>query len=242
MSKTQSLKFVHLPNPSPVPADKRAALLANPGFGRVFSDHMVTIHYSDADGWHDAKIEPRGTIPMDPAAAVLHYAQEIFEGLKAYKIGDGATLFRPQENARRFQYSAERLAMPVLPEELFLEAVDQLVSIDRAWIPDGDGSLYIRPFMFANEIFLGVKPSSNYLFKRHRLVGRLLLQVGRRCRFGLGLAGIHARRTGRHGRRQVRRQLCRQPARAGRRRRGMAATRSSSSMPSSASGSRSWAA
>jgi branched-chain amino acid aminotransferase len=164
MSKTKSLTFARHPHPSPVAADKRAALLANPGFGRVFSDHMVTIHYSDADGWHDAKIEPRGPISMDPAAAVLHYAQEIFEGLKAYKTADGATLFRPQENARRFQYSAERLAMPVLPEELFLEAVDQLVSIDRAWIPDGDGSLYLRPFMFANEIFLGVKPSSNYLF------------------------------------------------------------------------------
>jgi len=158
------LKFLRHPHPSPTPADKRAALLANPGFGRVFSDHMVTIRYSDADGWHDAKVEPRGTIPMDPAAAVLHYAQEIFEGLKAYKTGDGATLFRPRENALRFQRSAERLAMPVLPVELFLEAVDQLVSIDRAWIPDGDGSLYIRPFMFANEIFLGVKPSSNYLF------------------------------------------------------------------------------
>lgn len=164
MSKTQSLKFVHHPNPSPVSAAKRAELLANPGFGRVFSDHMVTIRYSDADGWHDARVEPRGTIAMDPAAAVLHYAQEIFEGLKAYKTGDGATLFRPRENARRFQQSAERLAMPVLPEKLFLEAVDQLVTIDRAWIPDGDGSLYIRPFMFANEIFLGVKPSSNYLF------------------------------------------------------------------------------
>jgi len=164
MSKTQSLKFAHHPNPAPVPADKRAALLANPGFGRVFSDHMVTIRYSDADGWHDARVEPRGPISMDPAAAVLHYAQEIFEGLKAYKTADGATLFRPRENARRFQQSAERLAMPVLPEELFLEAVDRLVSIDRAWIPDGDGSLYIRPFMFANEIFLGVKPSSNYLF------------------------------------------------------------------------------
>ncbi|MCW5735403.1 MAG: branched-chain amino acid aminotransferase [Enhydrobacter sp.] len=164
MSKTQSLQFAHHPNPSPVPAAKRAELLANPGFGRVFSDHMVTIRYSEADGWHDAKVEPRGPIPMDPAAAVLHYAQEIFEGLKAYKAGDGATLFRPRENARRFQQSAERLAMPVLPEELFLEAVDQLVSIDRAWIPDGDGSLYLRPFMFANEIFLGVKPSSNYLF------------------------------------------------------------------------------
>ena len=83
MPETQSLKFVHHPHPSPVPADKRAALLANPGFGRVFSDHMVTIRYSDAEGWHDARVEPRAPIPMDPAAAVLHYAQEIFEGLKA---------------------------------------------------------------------------------------------------------------------------------------------------------------
>ena len=159
------LKFVRHPHPSPVSAAKRAELLANPGFGRVFSDHMVTIRYSDAEGWHDARIEPRGPIPMDPAAAVLHYAQEVFEGLKAYKTADGgATLFRPRENAKRFQKSAERLAMPILPEEVFLEAVDQLVSIDREWIPGGDGSLYIRPYMFANEIFLGVKPSSNYLF------------------------------------------------------------------------------
>src|ERR1700761_5991723 len=159
------LKFVRHPHPSPVPAAKRAELLANPGFGRVFSDHMVTIKYSDAEGWHDARIEPRGPIPMDPAAAVLHYAQEVFEGLKAYKTADGgATLFRPRENAKRFQQWAERLAMPALPEDVFLEAVDQLVSIDRSWIPDGDGSLYIRPYMFANEIFLGVKPSSNYLF------------------------------------------------------------------------------
>jgi len=165
MSKTQSLKFVHHPHPSPVPAEKRAALLANPGFGRVFSDHMVTIRYSDAEGWHDARVEPRAPIPMDPAAAVLHYAQEIFEGLKAYKTADGgATLFRPSENAKRFQQSAERLAMPKLPENLFLEAIDHLVNIDRDWIPGGDGSLYIRPFMFANETFLGVKPSSDYLF------------------------------------------------------------------------------
>ncbi len=165
MSKTQSLQFVRHPHPSPVTPEQRAALLQNPGFGRVFSDHMVTIRYHESKGWHDARIEPRAPIPMDPAAAVLHYAQEVFEGLKAYRTGGGgATLFRPQENARRFQQSAERLAMPILPEELFLEAVDQLVSIDREWIPDGDGSLYLRPFMFANEIFLGVKPSSDYLF------------------------------------------------------------------------------
>ncbi|HLM13813.1 MAG TPA: branched chain amino acid aminotransferase, partial [Reyranella sp.] len=165
MSKTK-LQFLHHPHPSPVPADKRAELLKNPGFGRVFSDHMVTIRYHESKGWHDARIEPRAPIPMDPAAAVLHYAQEVFEGLKAYRTKDGgATMFRPIENARRFQQSAERLAMPSLPEELFLEACDLLVKTDRAWIPDGDGgSLYIRPFMFANEIFLGVKPSSDYLF------------------------------------------------------------------------------
>jgi branched-chain amino acid aminotransferase len=165
MAKEQNLKFVRHPHPSPTPADKRAELLKDPGFGRVFSDHMVTIRYSEGQGWHDARIEPRGPISMDPAAAVLHYAQEIFEGLKAYKTADGgATLFRPEQNARRFQKSAERMAMPVLPEEYFLEAINELVSIDREWIPGGDGSLYIRPFMFANEIFLGVKPSSNYLF------------------------------------------------------------------------------
>jgi branched-chain amino acid aminotransferase len=165
MSKTK-LQFVHHPHPSPVPADKRAELLKNPGFGRVFSDHMVTIRYHESKGWHDARIEPRAPIPMDPAAAVLHYAQEVFEGLKAYRTKDGgATMFRPIENARRFQKSAERLAMPSLPEELFLEACDLLVKTDSEWIPDGDGgSLYIRPFMFANEIFLGVKPSSDYLF------------------------------------------------------------------------------
>jgi len=165
MSKTQKLQFVHTPHPSPLPADKRAELLKNPGFGRVFTDHMVTIRYHESKGWHDARVEPRAPIPMDPAAAVLHYAQEVFEGLKAYRTADGgATLFRPIENARRFQKSAERLAMPSLPEELFIESVDKLRSIDRAWIPEGDGSLYLRPFMFANEVFLGVKPSSDYLY------------------------------------------------------------------------------
>ena len=165
MSKTQPLQFARLPHPKPLPADQRAELLKNPGFGRVFTDHMVTIRYHESQGWHDARIEPRAPIPMDPASAVLHYAQEIFEGLKAYKTADGgATLFRPSENAKRFQQSAERLAMPKLPQNLFLEAIDHLVNIDRDWIPDGDGSLYIRPFMFANETFLGVKPSSDYLF------------------------------------------------------------------------------
>lgn len=157
-------QFSLLPHPAPTADAVREGVLANPGFGTHFTDHMISIDWSDGLGWHDATIGPRQPIPMDPACAVLHYAQEIFEGLKAYRTADGgATLFRPLENARRFQQSAERLAMPSLPEEVFLEAVDQLVKIDRAWIPEGDGSLYIRPFMFANEIFLGVKPSSDYL-------------------------------------------------------------------------------
>ena len=165
MPQVQSLPFVHTPHPAPVAADQRAQLLANPGFGRVFTDHMVTIRYTEGVGWHDAKVEPRGPIPMDPASAVLHYAQEIFEGLKAYRTEQGgATLFRPEQNAKRFNESARRMAMPELPEELFLEALNQLISIDRDWIPGGDGSLYLRPFMIASEAFLGVKPSSEYLF------------------------------------------------------------------------------
>ncbi|WP_210485400.1 branched-chain amino acid aminotransferase [Microvirga antarctica] len=165
MSQPLPLPFTHQPHPSPVSPEHRAALLVNPGFGRVFTDHMVTIRYTDGQGWHDAKVEPRAPIPLDPAAAVLHYAQEIFEGLKAYRTADGgATLFRPEENARRFQESARRLAMPALPESLFLASLDELIKVDRAWIPDGDGSLYLRPFMFASEPFLGVKPSSEYLY------------------------------------------------------------------------------
>src|SRR5215470_6283455 len=136
MSKTQSLPFVHHPHPSPVPAAKRAELLKNPGFGRVFSDHMVTIRYHEGKGWYDARIEPRAPIPMDPATAVLHYAQEIFEGLKAYHRKDRKVgLFRAEANARRFVESAHRMAMAPLPEELFLSAIHHLVQVDRDWVP-----------------------------------------------------------------------------------------------------------
>ena len=165
MTSVATSPFTRLAHPSPTSAERRAALLADPGFGRVFTDHMVTIRYSQAEGWHDAKVEPRGPIPMDPASSVLHYAQEIFEGMKAYRTADGgAALFRPEENARRFQDSARRMAMAELPEALFVEAVEQLIAIDRDWIPGGEGSLYLRPFMFATEVFLGVKPASEYLF------------------------------------------------------------------------------
>ena len=153
-------------NPHPVDAARRAELLADPGFGRVFTDHMVTIRYSDGKGWHDAKVGPRGPLTLDPATAVLHYAQEIFEGLKAYRLADGTmALFRPEQNARRFQRSAKRLAMPELPEEMFLQSCRQLVEVDRHWFPPVEGgSIYLRPFMIASEVFLGVKPSAEYLY------------------------------------------------------------------------------
>lgn len=160
------LSFTTLPHPAPVSAEARAAVLANPGFGTQFTDHMVTIEWTEGQGWHDAIIGPRQPIALDPAAAVLHYAQEIFEGLKAYVQADGAVaLFRPEANAARFNQSAQRLAMPELPEALFVEAVEKLVQIDRAWIPAGEGaSLYLRPFMIATEAFLGVRPARQYKF------------------------------------------------------------------------------
>jgi len=153
-------------NPNPVDPATRAALIADPGFGRVFTDHMAIIRYSDAKGWHDAKVTARGPIPLDPAAAVLHYAQEIFEGMKAYHLADGGmALFRPEMNAKRFRDSARRLAMPEIPEKLFVDSVRQLVETDRDWFPPVEGgSLYLRPFMFASEVFLGVKPSAEYLY------------------------------------------------------------------------------
>jgi branched-chain amino acid aminotransferase len=162
----ERLEFEIRPNPAPVSAAERSALLANPGFGRVFTDHMVTIRYAEGKGWYDARLEARGSIPMDPATAVLHYAQEIFEGLKAYQADDGGvTLFRPDANARRFRDSAARMAMAALPEQVFLDSLHELIKIDIAWLPsDPEGSLYLRPFMFANEVFLGVKPSSEYLY------------------------------------------------------------------------------
>ena len=154
------------PHPSPVPAAKRAELVTDPGFGRVFTDHMAVARYSTAQGWHDPVITARAPLTLDPACAVLHYAQEIFEGLKAYKLADGGrALFRPDANARRFQNSARRMAMPELPEALFIEALERLVAADIAWMPDSpEGALYLRPFMIASETFLGVKPASEYRF------------------------------------------------------------------------------
>jgi branched-chain amino acid aminotransferase len=166
MSGGDKLDFEIRPNPQPVSAAERATLLANPGFGRIFTDHMVTIRYAEGKGWYDARVEARGPIPMDPATAVLHYAQEIFEGLKAYHAADGGvTMFRPDANARRFNISAERMSMAQLPEQVFLDSLHHMIEIDREWIPaDEEGSLYLRPFMYASEVFLGVRPALEYLY------------------------------------------------------------------------------
>ena len=160
------MDFSSIPHPAPVPGETRQQALADPGFGTLFSDHMVSIDWEEGKGWHNATVGPREPISLDPATAVLHYAQEIFEGLKAYKQADGGiALFRPEENARRFNRSADRLAMPNLPEELFLESISQLVKADRDWFPTVEGgSLYLRPFMFASEAFLGVRPAKKYKY------------------------------------------------------------------------------
>jgi branched-chain amino acid aminotransferase len=166
VSQTESLTFSIEPNPQPMPVSERENWLQNPGFGRVFTDHMATVRYTEGRGWHDAKIGARQSFSFDPATLVLHYAQEIFEGMKAYRLPDGgATLFRPDANARRFRNSAQRLAMPPLPEATFVESVRTLVRTDANWIPSGEGaSLYIRPFMIATESLLGVKPSAEYVY------------------------------------------------------------------------------
>jgi branched-chain amino acid aminotransferase len=161
-----AMAFALEPNTTPADPADRARLLADPGFGRTFTDHMVVIKYDEARGWHDAKVTARRPLLLDPAAAVLHYAQEIFEGLKAYRLADDSmALFRADANARRFNASARRMAMPELPEATFVESVKQLVRADRDWFPSIDGgSLYLRPFMFASEVFLGVRPATEYLY------------------------------------------------------------------------------
>ena len=157
--------FEIIPAPNPLPDADRKAKLVDPGFGRVFTDHMAIVRYDQGRGWHTPRIESRANFPLDPATAVLHYAQEIFEGLKAYKRDDGGVnLFRPDANAQRFANSADRMAMAQVPQDMFIDAVEQLVRIDQAWIPGGEGSLYLRPFMIASEVFLGVKPSAEYIF------------------------------------------------------------------------------
>ncbi|KAM9866680.1 Branched-chain-amino-acid aminotransferase [Leucobacter aridicollis] len=149
-----------------LPAAEREAILADPGFGDHFTDHMISIVWTQADGWHHAQVLPYGPIAMDPASSVLHYGQEIFEGMKAYRRADDSiVIFRPEENAHRLNESAVRLALPELPVELFVEATKRLVEIDAEWVPRGaDQSLYLRPFMIADESFLGVRAAQRARF------------------------------------------------------------------------------
>ncbi|WP_284976754.1 branched-chain amino acid aminotransferase [Arthrobacter sp. efr-133-TYG-104] len=154
-----------------VPDQERALILANPGFGDYFTDHTAVIDYkvdaTGTGGWAHARIEPYGPIYLDPSAAVLHYGQEIFEGLKAYRHSDGSIwTFRPEANAARLNRSARRLALPELPPAYFLGAIRELVRADRDWVPAGDGqALYLRPFMIATEAFLGVRPAREFSFR-----------------------------------------------------------------------------
>jgi len=136
------------------------------GFGKYYTDHMFVMDYTEGTGWHDPRIVPYAPLVLDPAAMVFHYGQAVFEGMKAYKCDDGRTLlFRPTDNIKRLNRSDERLCIPALDEDLVLDALKQLLHVDADWIPDTPGtSLYIRPFVIANEPHLGVRPSNNYIF------------------------------------------------------------------------------
>ena len=158
-----SLTFDLHRNPSPASAGRRGQIHANPGFGVHFTDHMVRAVWTKDGGWGEGRVEPYGPIQLMPSAAVLHYAQEIFEGLKAYRHADGSVWsFRPEANAGRMQRSARRIALPELPTEDFVESLRALLAVDEPWVPPagtGETSLYLRPFTFASEPFLGVRPA-----------------------------------------------------------------------------------
>ena len=154
------------PSDHPATPEQRRAILADPGFGRFPTDHMVRIDWTATAGWHDPALVPYGPITLDPATNFIHYGQSIFEGLKAYRHADGAIRsFRPEANAARFARSAVRLAMPPLPEETFLSSLEVLVQHDAAWVPDDtEKSLYLRPFMYSTEVGLGVRPANAYTY------------------------------------------------------------------------------
>lgn len=160
------LRFSVTQSSSPKSEEELNAILENPGFGRYFSDHMVRIDWNIETGWDSARVQPYGPLSIDPASAVLHYGQEVFEGIKAYRHEDDSIwTFRPEANAQRLQASARRLALPELPVEDFLESLRQLIAVDGRWVPSGgETSLYLRPFMIANEVFLGVRAAHNVTY------------------------------------------------------------------------------
>lgn len=158
-----TLSFPLTPAVRPRSRSERDRILANPGFGTNFTDHMLVSTWTEGVGWHDGAVVEYGPITLMPSAAVLHYAQEIFEGLKAYRHEDGSIWsFRPEANAQRLARSASRLALPQLPEEDFIASLRALVEVEKDWVPafgEGEKSLYLRPFMYASEAFLGVRPA-----------------------------------------------------------------------------------
>ncbi|WP_110686486.1 branched-chain amino acid aminotransferase [Salinicola aestuarinus] len=158
--------FEARPSSNPLDASLRDGILANPGFGRYFTDNMVHVPWSKQTGWQRGEVRPYGPLLIDPASPVLHYGQEIFEGIKAYRHADGSVwTFRPEKNAARFRASAKRLALPELDDETFLGSLKALLAHDAAWVPTPQNdseecSLYLRPFMIANGKSLGVKPAA----------------------------------------------------------------------------------
>ena len=166
MSTVTGIQFKVSPSNRRVPAAERDQRLVNPGFGRIFTDHLVSITWDKERGWHDGELRAYGPLSLDPGTVYLHYAQGIFEGLKAYRQPDGGVaVFRPGANAARFRRSARRMALPELPEETFVEAIDLLLQHDHAWVPAAaDHSLYLRPFMFASDVGLGVHQGGEVTF------------------------------------------------------------------------------
>jgi branched-chain amino acid aminotransferase len=160
------LKITCVPEEQRVRAGERSILMREPGFGKVLTEHMVLIRWSANKGWYDAQLRPYAPITFDPASVGLHYGQIVFEGLKAYSLADGNIgIFRPQAYAKRLQRSAKRLAMPEVPEGIFIQALDALVQADHEWVPRQKGSsLYLRPVLLATEADLGLRPASEYLF------------------------------------------------------------------------------
>ena len=156
------MKVINNQSTNVVSDEKRNEILSAPGFGKYYTDNMVIAEWDEKTGWSDAQLKAYGPLVLDPATMVFHYGQEIFEGMKAYRQPDGSiSLFRPTANAKRFANSAKRLALPEMPVELFMETVEALVHQDAGWVPNKVGeSLYIRPFMIATEVGLGVRPTN----------------------------------------------------------------------------------
>ncbi len=159
MPQHTPLAFTRTQSTRPTPLAERKAVLENPGFGKYYSDHMVAIDWDAEQGWHGARGKPYAPLTLDPASLVLHYAQAVFEGLKAYRHADGSIwTFRPDVNAKRFSDSAERLGLPELPHDVFIQSLKELVQLDGDWVPSAiESSLYLRPFMIANENSLSVR-------------------------------------------------------------------------------------